>query len=473
MNRDDLELRLARRLGELAPEPTWDFAHRVMTVVASAPQQRAGVAPGFSRRSLVLLLAAALLVGLVAGAVALGTGLIKLPSVVPPSLVADPSTGPGPRAPAATPPAEVGVVAYIQDGRIWVVNSDGTNAHELVSPALDPGLPQYSTSDVQFPIGWSPDGSRLYYRFERVESQACCGPRHVGVAVTDADGTAPVDLLDLKADAGLGAEDAWCPVPADNCVVDYADVTMSADGTRLAYTITEGSDGEVSTVVILDVLSGEIRPLDSTRTRNPEILPHEGPLEPCTEAHLGYNGAPQWSPDGTRLALTRIGCHNAILIVNADGSDLREIAPLVEFQPTVTPRWSPDGSSIVFHSTTYLPGFSKEGNTEARTVDIYTVRPDGSRLRALTTNGASLWPYWTRDGRIVFIRGTAPFDGSGELWIMDSDGGNATQIDDAVPELTAVNCMVCPRPFDGNRWFDAERANQANPNGLDEWFWQP
>ena len=53
------------------------------------------------------------------------------------------------------------------------------------------------------------------------------------------------------------------------------------------------------------------------------------------------------------------------------------------------PRWSPDGSTIVFSSTT--PRSAWDGKTDATRIpvdtDIYSVRPDGSGLTALTSDG--------------------------------------------------------------------------------------
>jgi Tol biopolymer transport system component len=340
--------------------------------------------------------------------------------------------------------------------RIGVVNADGTDAHQLVPHELDPEKPRYlHMPDDQYPLAWSPDGSRLYYRFERVEYAGPgdgVGTANSGVAVTDAVGSKPVELLDL-----LG--DKWCG--AYNCNPDRDGMVISPDGRRLAYTFTEGDDANISTIVVLDVASERITPLPSTRTMNPGILPNEGPNEPCTAEDGGYNGALQWAPDGTRLVFTRSGeCHNAIFTVNADGSNLRELVPF-EWGPHVVPRWSPDGSRILFNSPT---DWCADGPQAGR-VDIATVRPDGTGLRAVTSDGVSAWPYWTQDGRIVFVRWIGPDGGTGDLWVMDGDGGNATQIAGTVPALTAVGCTVCLFPVGPNRYL--------TQNGLNERLWQP
>jgi len=92
--------------------------------------------------------------------------------------------------------------------------------------------------------------------------------------------------------------------------------------------------------------------------------------------------------------------------------------------------WSPDGTLIVFsrHQHTWV------GNeVTAVSVDIFTVRPDGTDLRRLTTDEISVIPRWSVDGRIWFVRepgmnGDPQTIGPpAQYWIMDADGGNATQ----------------------------------------------
>ena len=82
--------------------------------------------------------------------------------------------------------------------------------------------------------------------------------------------------------------------------------------------------------------------------------------------------------------------------------------------------------------------------------DIFTIRPDGTGLQRLTTDGASARPNWTADGRIVFAH--MPPDELNEvlarsfqLWIMDADGANVRQLQaDSAAELSAAGCVTCP-----------------------------
>jgi Tol biopolymer transport system component len=380
------------------------------------------------------------------------------PTRQPPSPLDAPSAPSAQALPSASTVTNAGVVAYAKSGRIWVTDTDGADDRQLVAFELDPEKPrQLNSTDSQYPMAWSPDGSRLYYRFERVENAGPddgIGTVHNGLAMTDAGGSTPVELLDV-ATLHRRQVNPWCPAPVEfnNCQANLEGAAISGDGARLAYTIQEGRELNTSSIVVLDVASGVMTRLASTRTRNPGSLPNEGPNEPCTPLHGGYNEGLQWSPDGTRLVFTRFDCHNGVFTINADDSDLRELG--LPGVPALYPRWSPDGSTITFHVAT----------SDGTTVDVFTVQSDGTRLQALTNDGISVWPHWTRGGRIVFVRWTQPAEGLGDLWIMDADGANAAPVDATIPALTAAGCTVCPYPDDqGHFWADG---------GLNLRLWQP
>jgi hypothetical protein len=112
--------------------------------------------------------------------------------------------------------------------------------------------------------------------------------------------------------------------------------------------------------------------------------------------------------------------------------NLHQIGPAAQ-----TADWSPDGAHIVFGSVDYID-VPRPGSTPGllQYYDIYTVRPDGTDLRRLTTDQISTFPSWTADGRIAFFRvpleqtrmGLINKIGPRQFWIMDADGGNATQL---------------------------------------------
>lgn len=85
------------------------------------------------------------------------------------------------------------------------------------------------------------------------------------------------------------------------------------------------------------------------------------------------------------------------------------------------PRWSPDGSKIVFFSTR-TPDGSDNGPAE-----IFVMNADGSGQTQLTFNDQEdQVPTWTPDGRIVWSHRTGP--GQWDLWIMNADGSDQQQL---------------------------------------------
>lgn len=131
------------------------------------------------------------------------------------------------------------------------------------------------------------------------------------------------------------------------------------------------------------------------------------------------------SRDG-RIAWSRItpdGSATQIVAARPDGSDLRVLTPVTERTHDIDPKWSPDGSRIVF-----------ERDLPSGRVQIVVIGGDGRGERVIDTHctapcDSDQVPTWTPDGRhIVFTRVVGPFDGpdgsaaSAVLWITDDDG---------------------------------------------------
>ena len=346
-----------------------------------------------------------------------------------------------PEPPPPTPrlaPSDSGIVLYPNEHEIWAVNPDGTEPHLVLKTAT--AAPGDAAS-----FWWAADGSRLFYNAGG------------DVFAIKTDGSPPVRI-------GYGRDDPRCPVAGETCEGDE-DLAVSPDGSRLAYLIGYNAIG------LFDLATGRVTRIAFDSESRPGGPGCDGPP--------AGGGPLQWSPDGTRFAFGKsVGpkvdgwCQSAIFTVNVDGTDLRRLTS--SNVHAMDPRWSPDGSTIVFTSVT--PRSAWEGTTDATWIpidmDIHSVRPDGSGLTALTSDGRSEDPHWTRDGRIVFIRwdagpaGVAAASGRGDVRIMDADGQNASPLDTTVPAQTAAGCVVCPYPDEqGFLFSDGHRFWQPMPEG--------
>jgi Tol biopolymer transport system component/DNA-binding winged helix-turn-helix (wHTH) protein len=127
------------------------------------------------------------------------------------------------------------------------------------------------------------------------------------------------------------------------------------------------------------------------------------------------NSAPDYSPDGTRIAFasTRSGS-DEIWVSKTDGSDLMQVTS-VRGRKTANPRWSPDGKTILFNSWS------------AGSSDLYLVEPGGGELRRLTDDPSDeSEARWSRDGSWIYL--TSGKTGRPELYKMRMSGGAYVQV---------------------------------------------
>ena len=411
---EDLHALLSRELGFQA--------------TTTARQRVPGARPLVRRRAGPALLAAALLTGLTLVA----SGIIGQPPPVQPttspSTRASPSATPGataspPASPIPSPSTAVvpslvalrglGRVVFEQIDlgrggvtRLRYLQTDGT------APELMPGTP-----GVQDTPAWSADGSRLAFS-GRDLGDATAQP---GIWETDASGAEPrLITTDCERPACLGETDpAYAP-----------------DGTRLAFVRTGGPTGDASRTSVLairDLRTGLVAELEPTRT----------------DASSRSHRHPSWSPDGSRIAFgtttwdsSGFGAVSAVSIINADGTGLRQLTdpPLLGGDPD----WSPDGSLILVSSQP-IKSFVNQLSWDNARMHLYTVRPDGTELQQLDTNGAVGSASWSSDGsQILFVRhtGTSTTLGPLNILVMEADGTDILPI--------AVSNACC-------RWYPAHQ----------------
>jgi Tol biopolymer transport system component len=381
---------------------------------------------------------------LVAATLAIGTGLIGAsvvggrlvtPNPVPslPNAVADASASPesSPNPTAVQP--KPGMFAFIKGvgyaGQLWIANTDGTGAHQLAPDlAGSKGTPS-----------WSADGTRLVFSLTPMGSGGMASgypnPEDGGsrLYLTDASGSAPKLV------------DTGCVAP---CSGD-SDAAFSPDGTRLVFVRTKFLPARIvdnpkgtgpgpwtpyaRVLATIDLSTGRVVELGSTLVSE---------VSGNFQGFLPRDYHPRWSPDGTQIVFTQdvpgsvpaLGPVPAVFVVDADGRNLRKIG-----LPAQSADWSPDGTRIVFGSVSHVVVSSGPNAPWFRQYfDIYTIRPDGTDPRRLTSDRVSQAPTWTAGGRIGFFRDPMLVNGvvgsmePRQLWIMDADGGNATQL--SVPQ---------------------------------------
>ena len=134
---------------------------------------------------------------------------------------------------------------------------------------------------------------------------------------------------------------------------------------------------------------------------------------------------PRWTPDGSRIVFS-VG-HGAIYSVKADGSDLARVSPdakgwghiLVNYSPDI----SPDGSRLAYATRRHkLP----REYSEQYVFQIETARLDGTDRRRLTYDEhENVSPAWSPSGeRIAFARVVSRRDHLGGIYTMASDGSD-------------------------------------------------
>jgi len=128
------------------------------------------------------------------------------------------------------------------------------------------------------------------------------------------------------------------------------------------------------------------------------------------EFHEGTDMEASPSPDGRHVAL-QLWSH--IWIVDTGNGKARRLTDAVTRPDEhMSPRWSPDGASVVFSS------MRSDGG-------LFVVPVSGGEPRQLTFHDLDFQPDWSPDGRTIVFWGA----GRGGLWTVPAQGGSARKIE--------------------------------------------
>jgi len=141
------------------------------------------------------------------------------------------------------------------------------------------------------------------------------------------------------------------------------------------------------------------------------------------------------SPDGKRLVFTQAGKNGyGVWVMNADGSNRRQIIPNESKIGGIAPVWSPDGQQIAF------------SGQAGEFAEIFTVNADGADLQQVTNlKQISSSPAFSPDGNYLTFRVTDEAywrdaakraktyqEKAGDkrpVWVVKTDGSNAQLIE--------------------------------------------
>ena len=276
-------------------------------------------------------------------------------------------------------------VSYSQATQVLgTVDADGSNPQGLGSHGMISDSPS-----------WSPTGTKVAFTF----FTGIISPNSHGIVIMKPDGTGQVEVV--LSDTPIN-KPTWSPNE------DWLAFTMfTPAGTGLYKVRTNGAD--------------------------------------FTQIYPSNADGPDWSPDGTKIALSRelsAGRGWQIVLVTPTGGSIAVLtASNADFVEARDPAWSPDGSKIAFTA-----------KTAAGAESIWVMNADGSGLTKFADAGNR--PEWAPNGALIL------FNLNAKPYVVPSTGGTPT----VLPHWG--EWVVTPRHVIGFDWQRTWRPTTGHTTGL-------